>query len=63
MPREASRAMLGWLCDVIGVEEITAHIHPSHTASQRVAAALVLTPTREWKDGEQVWRCVTLRAS
>lgn len=59
---EASRAMLGWLREVIGVAEVTADIHPLHTASQRVAAALGLTPTRDWKEGEQVWRWVTLRA-
>lgn len=56
---EASRAMIGWLRKVIGVTEVTAHIHPAHTGSQRVAAALGLAPTRDWKGGEQVWRRLT----
>ncbi|MBO1333145.1 GNAT family N-acetyltransferase [Streptomyces sp. VRA16 Mangrove soil] len=40
-----------------GVRDLTAHIHPEHTASSGVARALGLTPSGEAdEDGEIVWR-------
>jgi len=35
---------------------ITAHIHPRHTASARVAERAGLFPTAEEVDGERAWR-------
>jgi RimJ/RimL family protein N-acetyltransferase len=52
---EAARAMVAWL-DARGVATITAHIHPDHVASARVAARAGLEVTREMEDGERVWR-------
>ena len=55
---EAASAMCGWLQSQ-GVEQITAHIHPRHVASQRVAVSVGLQPTREVdSDGEVVWLSV-----
>ena len=52
---EAARAMCAWLA-ATGVRRFDAHIHPDHAASQRVAAALGLTPTGAVDDdGEQIW--------
>jgi RimJ/RimL family protein N-acetyltransferase len=34
----------------------TAHVDPSHTASERVASHAGLRPTSDWVDGERVWR-------
>ena len=39
-----------------GVTEVLAHIHPDHTASQRIATHLGLHPTSEMVDGEIAWR-------
>lgn len=52
---EAARALVRWL-EGRGVGEITAHIHPDHVASGRVATAAGLEPTSEVKGGEVVWR-------
>ena len=52
---EAGRAMLAWLVER-GVADVTAHVHPAHAASARVAAAIGLVATGELEDGEQVWR-------
>ena len=52
---EAGRAMIAWLIER-GVTDVTAHIHPAHAASARVAAAIGLAPTSEIEAGEQVWR-------
>jgi RimJ/RimL family protein N-acetyltransferase len=53
---EAAIAMCEWL-ERYGVETITAHIHPDHVASKRVAEAVGLKPTDEIDDdGEAVWR-------
>ncbi|HET6967688.1 MAG TPA: GNAT family N-acetyltransferase, partial [Ornithinibacter sp.] len=38
-----------------GVPLVVAHIHPDHTASQRVAAAIGLEPTDRLVDGEMEW--------
>ena len=52
---EAASAMCEWLA-AQGVEKVTAHIHPGHVASQRVAASLGLQATDEIdSDGEVVW--------
>lgn len=39
-----------------GVTEVLAHIHPDHTASQRIAVRLGLHPTDQVVDGEIAWR-------
>lgn len=52
--REAAGAMCGWLRGN-GIDHITAHIHPEHDASARVADALGLRPTEEVEDGERIW--------
>jgi 3-oxoadipate enol-lactonase len=39
-----------------GLERVVAHIHPDHTASQRVAAAVGLQPTERVVDGETEWQ-------
>lgn len=52
---EAASAMCEWLAS-LGVERFTAHIHPGHLASQRVAASLGLEATQDVDgDGEVVW--------
>lgn len=38
-----------------GVTRLVAHIHPEHTASQRVASAIGLVPTTMIVDGEVRW--------
>ena len=53
--QEAANAMCDWL-RLHGTVTITAHIHPDHTASNRVAAAVGLHATDEVDpDGEIVW--------
>lgn len=37
-------------------DTLVAHIHPDHHASAKVAAALGLTPTDRWYDGERRWQ-------
>ncbi len=54
---EAARALVRWLQST-GVDVITAHVHPDHAASARVAAAATLQPTSDIEDGEVVWRRV-----
>ena len=39
----------------MGVRRFVADVHPAHTASQRVAAAIGLAPTDELVDGEVRW--------
>jgi RimJ/RimL family protein N-acetyltransferase len=52
---EAASAMCDWLATQ-GIETFTAHIHPGHAASQRVAASLGMQATDEIdSDGEVVW--------
>lgn len=56
---EAAGAMCEWLA-TRGVGTITAHIHPGHLASQRVAASLGMHPTAEIdSEGEVVWVSTT----
>ncbi|MFC9426166.1 GNAT family N-acetyltransferase [Streptomyces sp. NPDC056987] len=52
---EAARGLVGWLTKQ-GVGTVIAHIHPGHRASGAVAAAVGLSPTDEWHDGEVRWR-------
>ena len=54
---EAASAMIRWL-EGAGVGTITAHIHPSHAASVRVAERAGLEPTDILERGELVWRRV-----
>lgn len=54
---EAAAALVRWLLDD-GVTEITAHVHPDHIASARVAARAGLVATDAFEDGERVWRLV-----
>jgi RimJ/RimL family protein N-acetyltransferase len=51
---EAAAALVAWLEDR-GVTTITAHVHPDHHASARVAKRAGLSPTDEIEDGELVW--------
>lgn len=52
---EAAVEMCRWLREV-GIGSLTAHIHPEHVASERVAAAAGLRKTAELDaDGEVVW--------
>lgn len=53
---EASMAVAKWLLSE-GVSELSAHIHPDHLASMRVAEAVGLRPASEVDvDGEVIWR-------
>ena len=52
---EAARALVRWL-EASGVASVTAHVHPAHAASGRVAARAGLRPTSETEAGEVVWR-------
>ncbi len=51
---EAARAPVAWLRRH-DVERVTAHVHPQHAASQRVAARAGLEATGVTHDGEQRW--------
>lgn len=51
---EATAAMIDWL-HAHGVTRLAAHIHPEHTASQRVAHRQGLRPTSSIEDGEVRW--------
>jgi len=52
---EAAAALVAWL-RASGVSTITAHVHPDHVASARVAARAGLVATDAFEDGERVWR-------
>jgi len=52
---EAAGTMVAWL-NGSGVEVVTAHIHPDHARSARVAERAGLRPTAVIEDGERVWR-------
>lgn len=52
---EAAQALVRWL-DQRGIEEVTAHVHPDHLASEKVAARAGLSPTDTFHDGERLWR-------
>ncbi|WP_104820676.1 GNAT family N-acetyltransferase [Kitasatospora sp. MMS16-BH015] len=51
---EAALGLADWL-RTHGVPDLAAHIHPEHRASAAVAAAIGLTPTDTWQDGERRW--------
>lgn len=51
---EATRAMADWLRSN-GVRSLTAHIHPDHQASMKVAQNQGLRATSSRKDGETRW--------
>lgn len=53
---EAAQALVVWLRSA-GVKTIRAHINPTHSASQRVAANAGLSRTGEITDGEELWAC------
>lgn len=53
---EAAGAMKTWLAEQ-GVAAFSAHIHPDHEASMRVARSIGLAPSGDVDDdGEQIWR-------
>jgi len=52
---EAAAGMVSWLTPA-GVTVITAHIHPWHRASEKVAERTGFAVTDETVDGERVWR-------
>jgi RimJ/RimL family protein N-acetyltransferase len=52
---EAARGLVGWLAGH-GVATVVAHIHPDHHASAAVAAAVGLSPSGGWHDGERRWQ-------
>lgn len=52
---EAAAAMRSWIAGE-GLVSFSAHIHPAHAVSQRVATAIGLEPTGELDDeGEEIW--------
>ena len=51
---EAAQAMVAWLRSH-GVRRLTAHIHPDHQASMKVAQNQALHATSSKKDGETRW--------
>jgi RimJ/RimL family protein N-acetyltransferase len=51
---EAPQAMVAWLRSH-GVRRLTAHIHPGHQASMKVAQNQALHATSSKKDGETRW--------
>ena len=54
---EAAIALVGWLREQ-GVATVTAHVHPRHRASARVADRAGFAPTELLEGGEIVWRWV-----
>lgn len=52
---EAAVALVGWVRRQ-GIDQVVAHIHPEHGASEAVAARAGLLPTEEESGGERVWR-------
>lgn len=52
---EAAQAIVAWL-ETHGVTTITAHVHPDHVASARVAERVGLVATDEVENGERIWR-------
>ena len=54
LAREAAAVVLDHLL-ASGVRRVIAHVHPDHVASQRVAAALGMSPTDRLVDGEVEW--------
>lgn len=52
---EAAIELIRWL-EGQGIGSVTAHVHPSHAASARVAERAGLEPTDDVEGGEVVWR-------
>lgn len=52
---EAAEALVEWLWGE-GMDDVVAHIHPDHRASELVAARAGLEAAEEGFDGETVWR-------
>ncbi|MEA2506042.1 MAG: hypothetical protein QOH48_660 [Actinomycetota bacterium] len=53
---EAARSIIEWLAGYALVDEVRAHIHPEHAASERVARAVGFAPTDVFAEGERIWR-------
>jgi RimJ/RimL family protein N-acetyltransferase len=51
---EAAQGLIDWV-EQRDVEEVTAHVHPDHIASEKVAARAGLSPTDRLHDGERLW--------
>jgi RimJ/RimL family protein N-acetyltransferase len=52
---EATREVAEWLCRR-GIRRLTAHVAPSHTGSERVAAGVGMRPSGDFDEaGEQIW--------
>lgn len=56
---EATKAMVEWLRSR-GTTSFTAHIHPDHGASSKVAERVGLQPIDEFVDGERAWVLTSL---
>jgi RimJ/RimL family protein N-acetyltransferase len=54
LAQEAARALVSWLAE-FDVQTVVAYIHPQHAASQAVARAMGLVPTKDWRAGEVAW--------
>jgi RimJ/RimL family protein N-acetyltransferase len=54
LAREAAQGLVTWL-RAQGIGRIVAHIHPDHTASAAVAAAVGLARTDVLEEGEYLW--------
>ncbi|MFI5693685.1 GNAT family N-acetyltransferase [Kribbella sp. NPDC051586] len=52
--KEAAQGLVTWL-RAQNVDRIIAHVHPDHTASAAVAAAVGLARTDVVEDGEDLW--------
>lgn len=52
--RQAAVALVDWL-NCAGADQVIAHVHPDHAASNAVAAAAGLRPTAVMIDGEVRW--------
>jgi RimJ/RimL family protein N-acetyltransferase len=51
---EAAQGLVAWL-EQRGVDEVIAHVHPDHLASERVAVRAGLSPTDRFHEGERLW--------
>lgn len=54
--KEAAQRLMHWLVHDLGIQRVTAKIHPDHAASARVAESAGLRLTDEIVEGERVWR-------